>query len=43
MSDTEKKSLQVTTYLPKEVLDQLKIWMDENYQRERVSSRIAEA
>jgi hypothetical protein len=25
------------------VLDQLKIWMDENYQRERVSSRIAEA
>ena len=33
MSDREKKSLQVTTYLPKEVLDQLKEWMDENYQR----------
>lgn len=33
MSDSEKKSLQVTTYLPKEVLDQLKEWMDENYQR----------
>lgn len=33
MSDSEKKSLQVTTYLPKEVLDQLRKWMDDNYQR----------
>jgi len=33
MEDSEKKSVQVTTYLPKEVLDQLKHWMDDNYQR----------
>ncbi len=33
MEDSEKKSLQVTTYLPKEVLDQLRKWMDDNYQR----------
>jgi hypothetical protein len=33
MSASEKKSTQVTTYLPKEVLDQLKHWMDDNYQR----------
>ena len=33
MSDSEKKSVQVTTYLPKEVIDQLRLWMDENYQR----------
>lgn len=33
MSDSDKKSYQVTTYLPKEVVDQLKHWMDDNYQR----------
>ncbi len=33
MSASDKKSVQVTTYLPKEVLDQLKEWMDDNYQR----------
>lgn len=33
MEDSEKKSVQVTTYLPKEVLDQLRKWMDDNYQR----------
>ncbi len=33
MSDSEKKSVQVTTYLPKEVIDQLRLWMDDNYQR----------
>ncbi len=33
MEEREKKSVQVTTYLPKEVLDQLKHWMDENEQR----------
>jgi len=33
MEDAEKKSVQVTTYLPKEVLEQLKKWMDDNYQR----------
>jgi len=33
MEEREKKSVQVTTYLPKEVLDQLKHWMDDNYQR----------
>ena len=33
MEEREKKSTQVTTYLPKEVLDQLKKWMDDNYQR----------
>ncbi len=33
MESSEKKSTQVTTYLPKEVLEQLKIWMDKNYQR----------
>lgn len=33
MEDSEKKSVQVTTYLPKEVLEQLKKWMDDNYQR----------
>ena len=33
MSASEKKSTQVTTYLPKEVLEQLKHWMDDNYQR----------
>ena len=33
MESSEKKSTQVTTYLPKEVLDQLKKWMDDNYQR----------
>ena len=33
MEDSEKKSVQVTTYLPKEVLEQLKEWMNDNYQR----------
>ena len=33
MDSADKKSLQVTTYLPKEVHDQLKGWMDDNYQR----------
>ena len=33
MDSADKKSLQVTTYLPKEVHDQLKVWMDDNYQR----------
>ena len=33
MESSDKKSVQVTTYLPKEVLDQLKEWMDDNYQR----------
>ena len=33
MEESEKKSVQVTTYLPKEVLEQLKKWMDDNYQR----------
>lgn len=33
MEDSEKKSYQVTTYLPKEVHEQLKKWMDDNYQR----------
>ncbi len=33
MESSDKKSTQVTTYLPKEVLDQLKHWMDDNYQR----------
>ena len=33
MDSADKKSLQVTTYLPKEVYDQLKAWMDDNYQR----------
>ena len=33
MDSAEKKSLQVTTYLPKEVHEQLKVWMDDNYQR----------
>ncbi len=33
MDSADKKSLQVTTYLPKEVHEQLKVWMDDNYQR----------
>ena len=33
MDSADKKSLQVTTYLPKSVHDQLKVWMDDNYQR----------
>ncbi len=40
MDESEKKSTQVTTYLPKEVLDQLKLWMDDNYQRS-VSSAVS--
>lgn len=40
MEDAEKKSYQVTTYLPKEVLDLLKEWMDDNYQRS-VSSAVS--
>ncbi len=40
MDESEKKSTQVTTYLPKEVLDQLKHWMDDNYQRS-VSSAVS--
>ena len=33
MQSGDKKSTQVTTYLPKEVVDQLKHWMDDNFQR----------
>ncbi len=33
MDSADKKSLQITTYLPKSVHDQLKVWMDDNYQR----------
>ncbi len=40
MEDYEKKSVQVTTYLPKEVLEQLKEWMNDNYQRS-VSSAVS--
>ena len=33
MDSADKKSLQITTYLPKSVHEQLKVWMDDNYQR----------
>lgn len=40
MEEAEHKSVQVTTYLPKDVHDQLKKWMGDNYQRS-VSSAVS--
>ncbi|MBD2255330.1 hypothetical protein [Nostoc parmelioides] len=40
MEDADNKSVQVTAYLPKDVHEQLKKWMDDNYQRS-VSSAVS--
>lgn len=38
----KKRAYKSQPICPRKCAGQLKIWMDENYQRERVSSRIAE-
>ncbi|MBD2169629.1 hypothetical protein H6G04_35365 [Calothrix membranacea FACHB-236] len=40
MEEADQKSVQVTTYLPKDVHEQLKKWMGDNYQRS-VSSAVS--
>ncbi len=40
MEDADNKSVQVTVYLPKDVHELLKSWMDDNYQRS-VSSAVS--